>query len=75
MNITNIKLLNDTIKASGIKRCVIADKIGISRQAFSLKCKGEREFKGPEVFAFCRIMGITEYSEAEKIFFADNVGN
>lgn len=67
---TNIKKLEDVIKKSGLKKGFLAESIGLSRQAFSKKCKNESLFTSEEIKGLCELLNITKLSEKEQIFFA-----
>ena len=55
------------IKKSGIKIGLICEILGISRQAFDKKRKGEVAFRASEVYAVCHLLNIPEF-EKDKIF-------
>lgn len=64
----NYELLNEKIKASGLKLYAIADACGLTRQGFHNKISGEREFSHSEIVALCDVLRLTP-KEREKIFF------
>lgn len=53
-------LLNEYIEKSGLKIGFIAETLGISRQAFAQKCRGEISFRAPEVYVLCDLLRIPE---------------
>ena len=55
------------IENSGIRMNFLAQQLGISRQAFKRKCKGDIPFRVPEVYVMCDLLRIPE-SEKGKIF-------
>ena len=55
------------IKSSGIKIGAICDALGISRQAFRAKCKGDISFRASEVYVLCDMARIPS-DERAKIF-------
>lgn len=67
---TNIFLLNKIINDKGVKKCFIAEKMGISRQSLNQKLKGESAFNQYEIKSICEILGIDDAKDKEKIFFA-----
>ena len=60
--------LRAIIKSSGLKYGYIAEKCGISRQAFSYKINGKREFTLHEIHMLVFVLDIS-VSEAMLIFF------
>lgn len=69
---TNTKLLEEKIDASGYKRSYIAKAIGL-KSAFGLskKIKNETEFKASEIHRLCELLNIETSEEKESIFFAN----
>ena len=69
---TNTKLLEEKIDASGYKKSYIAKAIGL-KSAFGLakKIRNENEFKATEINALCKLLNIDTLEEKERIFFAD----
>ena len=63
------QLLEEKIKESGKKYGYLAEKLGISRQYFRMKCKNKADFTNKETDILCRELGITSLTEKEKIFF------
>ena len=61
-------LLNRAIENSGLKIGYIAEKIGISRQAFDKKRNGIIAFRQSEVYVLCDLLKLTG-EEGKKIFF------
>ena len=66
----NTSMLLDKIEKSGLKRSYIAQKLGITRAGFHKKLKGETEFTLKEVSVLCTVLGVSNLSEKERIFFA-----
>lgn len=62
-------LLEQRIKDSGKKYGYLAEKLGISRQYFRMKCKNKADFTNRETDILCSELGITSLTEKEKIFF------
>lgn len=60
-------LLDEWIDKSGYKVGFIVETLGISRQAFSKKKKGEIPFRKAEKYVLCKMLSIPD-DEAEKIF-------
>lgn len=69
---TDIELLKKAIERSGLKISFIADKMGISRQAFHVKLKSSHTFRANEILNLSKILNLS-FEEREKIFFAQNV--
>ena len=57
------------ILRSGKKKSYLAEKIGVSRQYFRMKCNNEADFTTREVDILCNELNITKLTEKEKIFF------
>lgn len=53
-------LLNDYIKKSGYRMDFIVKTLGISRQAFDRKRKGDISFRAPEVYVLCDLLKIPD---------------
>lgn len=62
------ELLNNAIRRSGLKISFIADTLGISRQAFNNKRKGNTKFRKSEVYVLCDLLKLTT-EESNLIFF------
>lgn len=54
------ELLNEYIKKSGYRIDYIVDTLGISRQAFDRKRKGNISFRAPEVYVLCDMLKIPD---------------
>lgn len=67
---TNVELLDAKIKASGKKKCHLAEKLGVSKQGFRNLCCGKSQFRTEQVNIMCAELGITDLEEKEAIFFA-----
>ncbi|GKH02820.1 hypothetical protein CE91St54_42080 [Hungatella hathewayi] len=66
---TDTKILRKKISESGLKLQFIAEKLGISRYALSMKLDNRSEFKTSEVATLCELLGISCLEEKEEIFF------
>ena len=64
-------LLDEAIKKSGLRIEFIVDKLGISRQAFDRKRKGQYAFRQSEVYVLCDLLKIDE--ERRTLIFFPNV--
>jgi len=60
-------LLEKYIEDSGLRTGFIINKLGISRQAFDKKRKGQISFRASEVYVLCSLLRIPD-SEQPKIF-------
>lgn len=69
---TNTELLNEVIKKSGLKREWIAEQLGITRAALSLKIKNKNDFKAVEVDRLSKILALPN-KQRDAIFFAQCV--
>lgn len=54
------ELLNEYIDKSGYRIGFIVDTLGISREAFNRKRKGEISFRAPEVYVLCDMLKIPD---------------
>lgn len=69
---TNKELLEKAIKAKGVKKAFLAEKIGLSPAGFCNCLNNRAEFKASQINTLCEILGIENLAEKEAIFFADN---
>lgn len=74
MQITNVKLLEEKIENSGIKKKVIAEKAKLTRQGLLTKTKGVREFKASEIQSIAKTLNLS-HDEIFSIFFTELVEN
>ena len=65
--------VRERISESGLKLQYIAEKLGISRYALSMKLDNRSEFKTSEVATLCELLGICCLEEKEEIFFKSKV--
>ena len=70
---TDTELLEEYIRKSGYKKSFLANKLGISLNAFGKKIKGKCEFKASEILALCTTLGIATAEEKDNVFFAEQV--
>lgn len=68
----NKALLEDAIQRKGLKKCFVAEQIGLSASGFWNCLNGKAEFRVSQVNALCRLLGITDPDEKNKIFFAES---
>lgn len=61
------ELLNQYIRDSGLRIGFICEILGISRQAFDMKRKGNISFTAPEVYVLCDLLNISSDTKP-KIF-------
>jgi CTP-dependent riboflavin kinase len=66
---TNTSLLEEYIKRSGYRKSFIAEQLGITPYAFTLKCNNKSEFKATEIDILCKILQIG-IEDRMSIFFA-----
>lgn len=67
---TNEKLLEDKISASGKKKGYLAKKCGLSRMGLYNCIKGRTTFDASHIKILCDELNITSLKEKEAIFFA-----
>jgi transcriptional regulator with XRE-family HTH domain len=67
---TNIKLLEEKIRQSGLKKAFIAEKIGVSPNTFSALLSNRAEFKARQIKDICILLDIKDNAEIRAIFFA-----
>ncbi len=72
---TDSKQLRKIIKDSGFKLKYLAERLGITPYAFSMKIDNVTEFRPSEISKLCEIIGIKSAEEKEKIFFANKGEN
>lgn len=68
----NNEMLKEVIRESGVKVTVLADKIGISRQALHMKLNGDRTFDQGEIMAIKTNLHLSD-EQFMLIFFNDSV--
>ena len=66
---TNTKLLADKIKQSGMKKGVLANRLGVSRATFYALTHGRAEFRASQIRTLCDLLGITDAETLNAIFF------
>lgn len=66
---TNTTLLNDYIAKSGYKKAFLAEALGITSYALSMKINNKSEFKGSEMDILCKLLNINVRNRM-RIFFA-----
>lgn len=69
----NSELLKDAIRKSGLRTSYICEQLGISKQAFFKKCKGDVAFRQSEVYVVCDLLRITDNDLRSAIFFPADV--
>ena len=66
---TDLKMLEDVIKESGMTMVALAKKSGIKRETLYNRLKGVGEFKISEMTGISRALNISD-EKRDKIFFA-----
>lgn len=69
----NTELLEDAIQKSGLRTSYICEQLGISKQAFFKKRKGDVPFRQSEVYVLCDLLRISDDSLKNAIFFPQYV--
>jgi plasmid maintenance system antidote protein VapI len=70
---TNVKLLDEKIQQSGLKKVFIAEKLGVTPNTLTSLLNNKAEFKASQIVDMCRILNIKDDAEIKAIFFA-NIG-
>lgn len=68
---TNKEKLEQAIKAKGLKKAFLAEKIGLTRAGFCNCLNNRAEFRASQINILCDLLGITDLAEKEAIFFAE----
>lgn len=63
----NLTLLDNKIMQSGIKKCVVAEKLGVTTVALSNKLAGKYNFSLDDAAILTEILGLSA-EEAKEIF-------
>lgn len=69
----NTEMLDRAIENSGLKTNYIVEQLGISRQAFDKKRKGENAFRQSEVYVLCDLLKL-DGTQGSEIFFPEKLG-
>ena len=69
---TDLKMLEDVIRASGMTMVALSKKSGIKRETLYNRLKGVGEFKVSEMMGISRALNISD-EQRERIFFANAV--
>ena len=64
----NPQYLENVINNSGKKKGYLAEKIGVTRQTFTKKCKDPSSFTNLQVSILCDELSITRLTDRLKIF-------
>lgn len=67
---TNVKLLEDKIRQSGLKKGYLAERLGVSRGTLCSLLSNKTEFKTSQIRTLCEILGIEDDEVIKTIFFA-----
>lgn len=67
---TNTALLDQYIKAKGLKYSYLAAQLHITVGTFRLKRRNQAEFKPSEIQILCDLLGLTTKTQRESVFFA-----
>ena len=70
---TNSALLKERIEKSGVKRGFLVKMLDTSYGWLNQKIENERPFVAWEINVLCKILGITDPAEKDRIFFAEDV--
>lgn len=71
--LTDTKKVREIIKSKGLKMHYIAEMMGLSRYALSMKLENKNEFKSSEIAALCELLEIDSLEQKEVLFFAKKV--
>lgn len=72
---TDIQLLKQLIKDSGLKKSFIAAKLGMSLTGFHKYLIGQVEFRASQIRAMCDLLHIEDPALAEAVFYARRADN
>ena len=64
----NPQYLDEFIVASGKKKGYLADRVGVTRQTFTKKCKNPSSFTNLQANILCEELNVTKLSDRQKIF-------
>lgn len=64
----NPQYLEEIISLSGKKKGYLAERLGVTRQTFSKKCKNPSSFTNLQANVLCEELNVTKLSERQKIF-------
>ena len=67
---TNKELLEQAIKAKGLKKAFLAEKIGLTPAGFCNCLNNRAEFRASQINTLCELLGIEDLQTKEAIFFA-----
>lgn len=67
---TNVELLQEKIRESGLKKAYIAGKMGIAPNTLTALLKNKAEFKASYIRTICQVLNIQDEAEIKAIFFA-----
>lgn len=65
---TNTSLLEEMIAKSGMKKKFLAEAIGITTAALTMKIRNIREFKASEIEILCNHLGVSSLEDRQRIF-------
>ena len=65
------KLLEGKIKQKGLKKCFLAELLGVSRSTFCALLAGKSEFRASQIRALCELLNLDD-DEMKAIFFGSN---
>lgn len=66
---TNVKLLDEKIRQSGLKKKYLAERIGVSRGTLCSLLNNKTEFKISQIRVLCEILDIKDDETIRAIFF------
>ena len=66
---TNTDLLNEYIEMRGLKKVFIARQLGLTPAGFHNCVTNKAEFKASQINTLCLLLGITDLTTKEAIFF------
>lgn len=69
---TDVKLLEEKIRKSGLKKGHLAERLGVSRGTLRGLLTNKVEFKTSQIQVLCDLLGIEDEETICSIFFASN---
>lgn len=64
----NPQYLEEVICSSGKKKGYLAERLGVTRQTFTKKCKDPSSFTNLQANILCEELNVTKLSDRQKIF-------
>ena len=66
---TDTNQIEKLISDKGLKKCYIAEELGLSSYGFMKKVNNVTEFKPSEIVKLCELLGVDTAEDRERLFF------